>query len=156
MWQWLFDRGPDFLAHGLINYAGRCPAIPACPDLACPPCPGLTCGDCVVPACPACPACRPYAGAAAGAQPKAREAEEACDCSGLGAWAYLIFLFGIFVGFALVACGYAILRVLHRVFGRAVRKADGEDELELRPIQRGRPAALAPAEGVRDGGALGW
>ncbi|CAK0822068.1 unnamed protein product [Prorocentrum cordatum] len=46
MWEWLLQRGPEYLAQGIVNYAARCPAIPACPASGCPPCPRLVCGDC--------------------------------------------------------------------------------------------------------------
>ncbi|CAK0840441.1 unnamed protein product [Prorocentrum cordatum] len=44
MWGWLLERGPKYVAQGIVNYAARCPAIPACPS--------HSCGDCVVPPLP--------------------------------------------------------------------------------------------------------
>ena len=158
MWEWLLQRGPEYLAQGVVNYAARCPAIPACPASGCPPCPGLACGDCVVPACPACPACLGSSAppVAAEADCKPAEADAACAETGLGLLAYVIFLVGVGVGAVMVSSGCGCFHVLKR-FARAVaKKTDSEDELELRPVQRGRPAALAPAEGVRGGGAVGW
>ncbi|CAK0903344.1 unnamed protein product [Prorocentrum cordatum] len=125
MWDWLLQRGPEYLAQGVVNYAARCPAIPACPQATCPSCPGLTCGDCVVPACPACPACRPItvpAGAAAFAEAAgAREEAASCAEPGLGYLAYLIFLLGVVVGGVLTAGGLAVGGLLRRLCCRPVK-----------------------------------